>query len=199
MLPVEYILTLCVSERIAYGKVEGKRLLERLHVVIATMTGVVGRMDAYAKVAAYNKHAYVETQTHSGTHGQIAEECAPLKLSTRTVGVVLQQPHITGIKEEGAVNGTEYRETVLGIALKLKRTGFIEIAVDIVLIGMITARTDAADGKRTHRVGTTHIELLAVRHLVTVAVGMSHAAKHSRHKPMLALYPSRVDNLSRTL
>ena len=113
------------------------------------MTGVVGRMDAYTEVAAYNKHAYVEAQTHSGTHGQIAEECASFQLSTRSVGVVLQQPHIAGIKEEGTVNGTEYRETVLGIALKLKGTGFIEIAVDIILIGMVTARTDAADGKRT--------------------------------------------------
>ena len=86
---------------------EGKRLLERLHVVVASMTGVVGRMDAYTEVAAYNKHAYVEAQTHSGTHGQIAEECASFQLSTRSVGVVLQQPHIAGIKEEGTVNGTE--------------------------------------------------------------------------------------------
>ncbi len=28
---------------------------------------------------------------------------------------------------------------------------------------------------------------------------MSHAAKHSRHKPVLTLDPSRVDNLSRAL
>ena len=47
-------------------------------------------MNTYAEIGAQHEHAYVEAQTHSGTHGQILEKCASLKFRTGTLGIILQ-------------------------------------------------------------------------------------------------------------
>ena len=64
-----------LSERIAYREVESKRLAEVRHIVVAAMPGIVWRMDAYAEVAANDKHADVEAQSYAGAKCYVAQEC----------------------------------------------------------------------------------------------------------------------------
>ena len=47
---------------------------------------------------------------------------------------------------------------------------------------MEAARTQCAHRECTHRVGTTYIELLAIRHLVAIAIGKSTAHKDASHE-----------------
>lgn len=49
------------SEGIADGEVESKRVLERGHVVVAALAGVIRSVDANAEVTADDEHADVET------------------------------------------------------------------------------------------------------------------------------------------
>ena len=62
------------SEWVADGEMEGKGFLERFHVVVTALAGVVGRMDTDTEVAAHHQHSDVETQSDTRAQSKVAQE-----------------------------------------------------------------------------------------------------------------------------
>lgn len=96
-------------------------------------------MDAYAEIAAYHQHAYVETQSGTCAKGYVAEKRLGLEPSAGTLRIILEQPHIAGVEEHRSVKRPEYRETVLDIGFKFESTGLVEVIVGAVAVVVIGA------------------------------------------------------------
>lgn len=96
-----------MSEGVAYGEVEGEGFFEGRHVVVAAAAGVVGGVDAYAKVGPDDEDADVETQACSGAEGKVAQEWSGTQGATGAQGVVFEQPHVSGVEEYGSVERAE--------------------------------------------------------------------------------------------
>ena len=156
-------------------------------------------MDADAEVGTDYAHRDVETQTYAGARSEFLEELGTFEFAAGTLRVVFEQPHVARIKECGAVKRTEYRETVLYVKFKLKRTRLVEVTVDHVARRAVAARTDGAHRESSHGVGAAAIELLGVRHFGGVAVGMSRSDGRTRPQRLASAELSAVHYLRRTL
>ena len=186
--------TLKSLEGVADGQVESQGVAERGHVVVASAAGVPRGVDADAEVGADHEHADVEAQTGSGAEGKVAQERAGAQCAAGTLRIRLEQPHIAGIEEYGAVERAEDREAVLGVELDLKRTGLVEVAVG----GgwrMIATRTDGTYRESAYGVGATHPELLTVGYLRGITVSMRSAYSRTAHEPVVAKQTVAVDQL----
>ena len=108
------------SERVAYGKVEGKAVFKRSHIVVTAASGFIRSMDADAKVGTQHQHVHVEAQTYAGAHSYVVKEIASSELRTRALLVFLQQPHIAHVEEYSPVQEPENGKTVFGIQFKFE-------------------------------------------------------------------------------
>ena len=137
-------------------------------------------MDANTQIGTHHEHGHIKAQAQARSQCQLVKEILHLQLSARTSIVILQQPDVAGIEKYSAVEISQNGETILDIGLKLERTSLVVVSIRHSIREMETTGTQRAHSKSPHRVGSTHIELFPVRHLVTVAVGMGRSQHHPR-------------------
>ena len=183
------------SERVSYGEVERERVAERFHVVVSSSSGVVGEVYSYAEVAAHDEHSYVESESGSCAGGEILEECGAAEFSSRTHGIVAEQPDVARVEEYCSVERSVDGEAVFDVELEFECSGLVKISVDEIFGHLIAARADASDGECADGVGSSDIELFGVGDCFGVAIGVCGADRHAADEPVVAVEASVVDEL----
>ena len=138
---------------------------------------------------------YVDTQSHAGAGGKVAQEPAALKLAARTVRVFFEKPHVARVEEHGAVERPVDGEAVFHVELELEGTGLVEVAVADFLRRTVGTGTEGTDGPGADGVGSSDIELLGVWHLRGVAVGVGGPQGHAAYQPVVPPETAVVDKL----
>ncbi len=84
------LLIYILSERIAYGRMEGQRLFKRLHIVITPLAGVIRGMDSNSKITSDNQHRDVKAQTYTSSQCKIFKKSFGPQLSAGAGRLILR-------------------------------------------------------------------------------------------------------------
>ena len=74
-------------------------------------------------------------------------------------------------------------KTVFHIGLELESAGTVEIVVGLSWWCLVAAWAYGTHSEGTHGIGTAHIELLGIRHLRRIAIGIRRTHSHAAHQP----------------
>lgn len=165
------------SERIAYGEMEGETILEAFEVIESRTRCLVWGMQTNADIKTENKEIEVVTQTGSRANRNVLEVVHG-ELTSRALGVLTQEPHVSGIKEDGAVERPEKTGAKFGIGLELEVTRLVDVGI-LTIVAAIASRTDGAHGEGTHAVGATDIKLVGIGRSPTVAIAIDGAGEEA--------------------
>lgn len=175
---------------------EGEGAAEGGHVVVAASAGVVGGVDAYAEVAAYDHHAEVETEPDAGAEGEVAQEGGGAELAAGAVGIVLEQPHVARIDEYGTVERSGDWEAEFHVGFEFECAGLVEVVAAGGFGRAVAAGAYGTYGEGSDGVGSSYPELFAVGDLGGVAVGVGGSDGHAAHEPVGSVaYAVAVDDL----
>ena len=158
-----------ISEGVAYGKMEGKGVLEFPYVVVSAPVGIGRSVESNAEVEAQYKELKVVAYAHAGTKGKIVEESGCLQGTTGALLVLTQEPYVAGIKEQGSLQTAHEGETIFHIGLKLEIARLVHIGIPGPGSG-VAAGADSTYGKGAYAVSTADKELVAVGGHIGVAV-----------------------------
>ena len=172
-----------------------ERIAKRFHVVVSSFPGVVRSMYADTEVTSDDEHTYVEPKSETSSQSEVPQKSASTQCSAWTHWVAFKKPYIAGVDKERAVKRSDDRETVLYVCLELKCSRAVEIVVGLSCRRRIASRTYRSDSESTDRVSAADIELLGIRHLRRVAVGVCRTCRHPSDKPMLTGEPPVIDQL----
>ena len=166
-----------VSERIAYGEMEGETVFETFEVIEAGTRRLVWGMQTNADIKSEDKEIEVVTQTGSRADRDVLEVVHG-ELTSRALGVLTQEPHVSGIKEDGAVERPEKTGAKFGIGLELEVTRLVDVGI-LAIVAAIASRTNRAHGEGTHAVGTADIKLVGIGRPPTVAIAIDGAGEEA--------------------
>ena len=134
-------------------------------------------MQTNADIKTENKEIEVVTQTGSRANRNVLEVVHG-ELTSRALGVLTQKPHVSGIKEDGAVERPEKTGTKFGIGFELKVTRLVDVSI-LTIVATVASRTDGAHGEGTHAVGAADIKLVGIRRSSTVAIAIDGAGEEA--------------------
>ena len=133
-------------------------LTELGNVVVSLLAGVIRIVQRHAPVQAEDKKVQIVAQPDARAQGNLLREVLQLQLSAGTVLVGTHQPHVARIEEDGTMQVAQDAETVLHVCLHTDVAHMVDVGVLTLLVGRITAGTDATCGIGTDTVGTSDIE-----------------------------------------
>ena len=165
------------SERIAYGEMEGETIFEAFEVIESRTRRLVWGMQTNADIKTKNKEIEVVTQTGSRANRNVLEVVHG-ELTSRALGVLTQEPHVSSIKEDGAVERPEKTGAKFGIGLELEVTRLVDVGI-LAVVAAIASRTDGAHGEGTHAVGAADIKLVGIGRSSTVAIAIDGASEEA--------------------
>ena len=165
------------SERIAYGEMEGETVFETFEVIESGTQRLVWGMQTNADIKSENKEIEVVTQTCSRANRNVLE-IVHGELTSRALGVLTQEPNVSGIKEDGAVERPEKTGAKFGIGLEFEVTRLVDVGI-LAIVAAIASRTDGAHGEGTHAVGAADIKLVSIGRPATVAIAIDGAGEEA--------------------
>lgn len=175
------------------------RILETVHIIESAL---VGHMYTDTPVETQHKELQVVANAYACAQRHVLQQILHLQLRPFTIAVVAHCPYVAGIYKECSIQIAEQTRTILHIGLKLYIARLVHIRQSR-LIGVVTARTNAAHIEGTYAVGTAHIELLTVWSCTGIAVrpyhaciDMTHQLAVVRHLPRLAIVGLYLQELS---
>ena len=118
------------SERIAYSKMEGETVFEAFEVIESRTRRLVWGMQTNADIKTENKEIEVVTQTCSRANRNVLEVVHG-ELTTGALGILTQEPHVSSIKEDGAVERPEKTGAKFGIGLEFEVTRLVDVGIAI--------------------------------------------------------------------
>ena len=116
------------SERIAYGEMEGETIFEAFEVIESRTRRLVWSMQTNADIKSENKEIEVVTQTCSRANRNVLEVVHG-ELTTGALGILTQEPHVSSIKEDGAVERPEKTGAKFGIGLEFEVTRLVDVGI----------------------------------------------------------------------
>ena len=161
------------SERIAYGEMEGETIFEAFEVIESRTRRLVWGMQTNADIKSEDEEVEVITQTCSRANRNVLEVVHG-ELTSRALGVLTQEPHVSGIKENGAVERPEKTGAKFGIGFEFEVTRLVDVGI-LTIVAAIASRTDGAHGEGTHAVGAADIKLVGIGRSATIAIAIDGA------------------------
>lgn len=158
----------------------------RLDIEISSAAGIVRRMDSVSEVTADYEHTDVDSKSDTCSESQIFEEVFSGDFPTGAVRVFFEQPYITCVEENGAMEDADDGESIFRIEFNFECTGLVEISINLIFGCAIRSGSDRADGECSNRVGATDIELFRVWYFGRVSVGVCNSDEGTRNEPMLS-------------
>lgn len=115
-------------------------------------------MQSDTPVEAYNEISEVVAQSYSGAQGHLVEEVLNPELSSfpyhAIVGIVLMQcPHVTGVKEQSPIKVSEDMWTKLEVGKELDISRLFYVGV-VLYCRAVAPRSNASDIERSYAVGS---------------------------------------------
>lgn len=165
------------SERIAYGEMEGETVFETFEVIESRTRRLVWGMQTDADIKAEDEEVKVVSQTSSCANRNVLEVVHG-ELTTGALGILTQEPHVSSIKEDGAVERPEKTGAKFGISLEFEVTRLVDVGI-LAVVATIASRTDGAHGEGTHAVGATDIKLVGIGRPSTVAIAIDGAGEEA--------------------
>lgn len=147
-------------EGIADGEVVGYSMAETLEIVETVALGVVGGMEAHTDIEAEDEETEIIADACSGAESD-ASEVVSGKFGIGTQFVLMEKPHITCVKEDGAMEMAEEACTKLCIGLEFEVARLIYIGI-LRIGGSVASRSCCAYGKGADAVGSTDVELFGI-------------------------------------
>ena len=90
-------------KRVAYGKMQSQAILEFANIVITASMPVGRVMNGDTEVKAQYQEFHIIAEPGTCSKGEVAEESGHVQSAARTALILTNQPHISGIKEECAL------------------------------------------------------------------------------------------------
>ena len=127
-------------------------------------------MQAKAEIESKDKELQVVAYAESGVQGKLFGKPVEPELSAWSLGVLLDEPDVTGIRKNGSVKVADKPEAVLDVHLELESTCLIEVREAAVVLGTVASGAHRAHSEGAQTVRTANVELLAVGGVFGIAV-----------------------------
>lgn len=159
-------------EWVANGEMYALRILKVVEIVEAML---VRQVQTYAPIKTQDEEIEVVAYAHTRTESHFAKHIARFERCSCAVVALAQRPNVACIEEECAIKTAKETRTILEVGLELNIASLVEVG-NIGTVGVVSARSDATHIESTYAVSTTHIELLAIRRTLGVAISPNNTS-----------------------
>ena len=136
-------------------------------------------MQRHTTIQTQNQEVEVVTYTGTCSQRNLFAESLPTQLLFRCLFIFTQHPDVTGIQKDSTVQVTVNAETIFHVGFHPDISRLVQIEPFRSLCRPESTRSDTACSKRTHTIGASDIELLAVRCRICIAIRPDNSSSHT--------------------